>query len=82
MRTAQIKQQLHDYIDSAENKKLKAIYTLLENDIAEDYQLSQEQKDELDRRYADHINGIGRTYTWEETVAMAHQALAERKANK
>ena len=82
MRTTQIKQQLHDYIDAAGDKKLKAIYTLLENDIAEDYQLSEEQKDELDRRYSDHINGIGRTYTWEETVAMAHQALEERKANK
>ena len=40
MRTTQIRQQPHDYIDSAEDKKLKAIYTLLEDDLSDDYQLS------------------------------------------
>jgi len=79
MRTTQIRQQLHDYIDAAEDKKLKAIYTLLENEISDDYSLSAEQKEELDRRYADHQNGIGKTYTWDETVSIAKQALAERK---
>jgi len=82
MRTTQIKQQLHDYIDSAENKKLKAIYTLLEDDISEGYQLTEDQKQELDRRYDDYMNGIGKTYTWDETVAMARQALANRKNKK
>jgi hypothetical protein len=75
MRTAQIRQQLHDYIDLAEDKKLKAIFTLIENDITDDYQLSISQKEELDKRLSDHENGIGRTFTWEETVAMAEQGL-------
>ena len=79
MRTTQIRQQLHDYIDNAEDKKLKAIYTLLEDNIMDDYQLSKEQKEELDRRYSDHQNGIGRTFTWEETVAIAEKALADRQ---
>jgi hypothetical protein len=35
MRTTQIRQQLHDYIDSAEDKKLRALYTLLEGEIME-----------------------------------------------
>jgi putative addiction module component (TIGR02574 family) len=82
MRTTQIKQQLHDYIDSAEDKKLKAIYTLLEDDISEGYQFSEDQKKELDRRYDDYMNGVGKTYTWDETVAMARQALADRKGEK
>jgi hypothetical protein len=42
MRTTQIKQQLHDYIDSAEDKKLKAIYTLLEDDITDQFTLTAE----------------------------------------
>ena len=79
MRTAQIRQQLHEYIETAEDKKLKAIYTLVENDIADEFELTAEQKKELDRRYDDYMKGIGETYTWEETVAMAEQALAERK---
>jgi len=82
MRTAQIRQQLHEYIETAEDKKLKAIYTLVENDIADEFELTAEQKKELDRRYDDYMNGVGETYTWEETVAMAEQALAERKNNK
>ena len=82
MRTTQIKQQLHDYIDSAEDKKLKAIYALLEDDISESYQLTEDQKQELDRRYDDYMSGIGKTYTWDETVAMARQALADRKNKK
>jgi len=79
MRTTQIKQQLHDYIDSAENKKLKAIYTLLEDDITEGYQFSEDQKKELDRRYNDYQNGIGKTYSREEVVAITDKALADRK---
>ena len=82
MSTAQIRQRLHEIIDTAEDKKLKAIYTLLEDDYQEEYELSAEQKRELDRRLHDHENGIGRTYTWEETVAMAEQALADRKSQK
>ena len=82
MSTAQIRQRLHDYIDIAEDKKLKAIYTLLQDDIDDGYQLTEEQKAELDRRMHDYQNGIGRTYTWDETVAMAKQALKDRRNSK
>ena len=79
MRTAQIRQQLHDYINIAEDKKLKAIFTMLENEISDEHQLSPAQKQELDKIYSDHQNGIGRTYTWDETLAIAEQALIDRK---
>ncbi len=79
MRTTQIKQQLHDYIDSAEDKKLKAIYTLVEDDLTDEFALTAEQKKELDRRYDNYQNGIGKTYTWEEAVAITDKALADMK---
>jgi len=79
MRTTQIRQQLHDYIDSAEDKKLKAIYTLIEKDISNDFAFSDEQKEELDRRYSDHKNGIGRSYDRHEIDSIIGQALADRK---
>ena len=79
MRTAQIRQQLHDYIDSAEEKKLKAIYTLVENDITDEFTLTAAQKKELDRRYNDYMNGVGETDSWEETVAVANEVLKDRK---
>ena len=41
--------------------------------------LSEQQKNELDRRLNSYQNGIGKNYTWDETVAMSKRALAERK---
>lgn len=82
MSTAQIRQRLHEIIDMAEDKKLKAIYTLLEDDEDDQYKLSVEQKEELDRRLADHQNNIGKTYSWAETMAMAEKAVADRKTKK
>ena len=79
MTTIQIRQQLHNYIDNAEGKKLKAIYTLLENDIDEEYKFSKEQKAELDRRFNDYQNGVGKTYTWDEIVAITDNILANSK---
>lgn len=80
MSTAEIRQRLHEIIETTEDKKLKAIYTLLEGGASdEDYGFSQAQKKELDRRLSDYQNGIGKTYTWDETVAITDQALADRK---
>jgi hypothetical protein len=79
MTTTQIKQKLHSYIDNAEDKKLKAIYTLLKDDIGEDYKFTKEQEAELDKRFNDYQNGIGKTYTWDETVVITDKALADRK---
>ncbi|MDN3580224.1 addiction module protein [Mucilaginibacter flavus] len=77
MRTSQIRKQLHDYIETAEGNKLKAIYTLLQDEISDGYELTKVQRDELDRRYHDHQNGVGQSYTWEETLAMAKQAVVK-----
>ena len=75
MRTSQIKQQLHDYIETADNKKLKAIYTLLEDEITYTGKMSEEQLKELDRRMDEYENGIGRDYSFDETIAMARAAV-------
>ncbi|WDF78705.1 addiction module protein [Mucilaginibacter sp. KACC 22773] len=77
MRTSQIRKQLHEYIETAEDDKLKAIYTLLQNEISDSYELTKDQRDELDRRYHDHQNGVGQSFTWDETLAMAKQALVK-----
>lgn len=56
---AHIKEKLHHYIDNAEERKLQAIYIMLEDEIelAEDY--TAEFKAELDQRLASyHVNGI------------------------
>jgi len=78
MTTTQIKQLLHNYIDTAEDKKLKAIYTLLQDDIDEEYKFSKEQKTELDRRLNDYQNDIGKTFSWDEIIATTDQALINK----
>ncbi len=35
MDTATIRQQLHNYLEVADDKKIKAIYTIIENDVRE-----------------------------------------------
>ncbi len=55
MNTTGIRQKLHHFIDTIEDKKAEAIYTLFEeniNDVAEDY--TDEFKAELDRQYAEY----------------------------
>ncbi len=58
MDTATIRQQLHSYLEAADDKKIKAIYTIIEKDIQEtEFEYSDEFKNELDKRYAEYKNG-------------------------
>ena len=58
MNTSSIRKQLHNYLEVADDKKIKAIYRMMENEVKEsalDY--TDELKEELDRRSADYKNG-------------------------
>ena len=58
MRTSTIRQKLHQFIETAEEKKVKAIYALFEDEIAQDeLEYTDEFKAELDRRFAYYKNG-------------------------
>lgn len=80
MTTNTIRKKLTNYIQEADPKKLKAIYTLVEQDVAqqEDEELDDELLAELDKRSAEMIAGTVKTYTWEE---IKNDAL-ERIKNK
>ena len=61
MKTATIRKRLHQFIETAEEKKVKAIYTLFEDDIAQDeLEYTTEFKAELDSRY-DQYKKDGKT---------------------
>lgn len=49
MAAIQIRETLHEYIDTADDKKLEAIYTILKDDFSPEYNYS---KDELAAIYA------------------------------
>ena len=58
MNAASIKQQLHGYLEVADDKKLKAIYTMVEAEIKEaTIEYTPALKAELDRRVSYYLNG-------------------------
>ncbi len=61
MNTTSVRQKLHQFIDSIEDKKAEAIYTLFEEDIDTD---AQRKKLVLAEREK-YLRGEGKSYRWE-----------------
>ncbi len=68
MTVAAIREKLKTYVDDVDDKKVKALYTLLEDEIEEHpaYTLTKEQLMILDEEHALHISGKTKSYNWEE----------------
>ncbi len=64
MATLSIRQKLMSYLATADDNKVKAIYTLLEADITEPrFVLSNEQLSILDREHEMHLAGQTKSYS-------------------
>ncbi|MDQ6902192.1 MAG: hypothetical protein M3139_04155 [Bacteroidota bacterium] len=58
MNTANIRKQLHDYLDVANDKKINAIYIMVEDEIKETrIEYTPELKAELDSRVNYYLKG-------------------------
>ncbi len=58
MNTATIKEQLHKYLEVADDKKLHAIYTMVEGEIHDSsIEYTKALKTELDRRVEYYLKG-------------------------
>jgi len=68
MSATTIRNKLYDYIRVADDKKLSAIYNLLENEIEQTHNWWKDKKftDELDRRYNEMENGSDKGVTINE----------------
>ncbi|MFM7431588.1 MAG: hypothetical protein KA713_17345 [Chryseotalea sp. WA131a] len=82
MKTVEIREKLHHYIETAQDKKVKAIYAMVEDEIQEtyDYWNDDEFLTELRRRQESYISGEAKTYTLQETMSDIKQAI--KKVNK
>jgi len=71
MTTAVIRHKLYDYIRVAEDKKVKAIYTMLAGEIEEDYDYWNDKNfvAELEKRSADLKSSTTEGVSWEEAKA-------------
>ncbi|HRH49148.1 MAG TPA: hypothetical protein PLP23_10370 [Panacibacter sp.] len=81
MKNEELKQRLHHYIETAKEKKIKAIYMMVEEDIDEQYDFWKDENftAELQRRENEYLKGTAKTYTLEESVNRAKQAVKKVK---
>ncbi len=82
MKTEQIKQRLHRYIETADEKKLKAIYTIVEEEIEETSDLWKDEEfvAELEHREKKYLNGNSKTHSIQESVGRAREAVKKVKS--
>lgn len=76
MNTTAIRQKLHSYLEVADDKKVRAIYAIMETEIKEsavDY--TDDFKAELDRRYADYKSGKAKMITEQESKKRIQKIL-------
>lgn len=77
MTSEAIRQQLHQYIDTSDDKKVEALYTLLQSDIAPRYDIPEDELNLLHERAEKYLKGDTKTYTVEES----HNMIRQQKKN-
>lgn len=75
MTTNQIRERLQEYIRFADDKKVEAIYTMVENEINEELDLWNDRAflSELDKRLSDFENNKVESSSWESVKAKSAQ---------
>jgi hypothetical protein len=78
MSTDVIRERLHEYIRFADDRKIKAIYTMVEDEIAEELNLWEDKEflNELKSRLDDIEANFDEGLSWEE---VKQQARSESK---
>lgn len=84
MKTITIRQKLHHYIEIAEEKKLKAIFTMVENEIEEPYDQWNNLSfvTEMKERAKETEEGKAKMYSWDEVQEKAKQSLQKARNKK
>jgi hypothetical protein len=80
MKTLDIRQKLHHYIEPAQDKKVKGIYTMVEEEIQEpyDYWNDKEFLSELRRRQEAYKSGQTKTHTLQEALKKIRASLDKK----
>lgn len=67
MRTAEIREKLQTYIQFADEKKVKAFYTIVEKEIEEEYKWTEDKEfiKELNKRSEEFRSGAAKGSEWE-----------------
>ena len=79
MTATAIRQRLHNYLEIANEKKIKAIYTMIEDDVEDtlvDY--TSDLKTELDKRLTDYQGGKMKMITAKDSKARVAKLLSKK----
>ena len=83
MDTVTIRQQLHNYLEVADDKKINALYTIIEKDIQEsEFEYPDELKNELDKRYSEYKNDSTEMVTASESKKRIEKILKAGRKKK
>lgn len=80
MESVELRQKLHHYIENAEEKKLQAIFTMVEDEINEYYNHWDDEDfiNQLHEREQSYLNGASITYTASESASRAMEAIKQQ----
>ena len=76
MRVATLRKKVHQYLDDADEKVLEVVYQMMKRYSAESIEsnLTDEQKEELERRTELYLQGKIKTVPWEDVKKRARKA--------
>jgi putative addiction module component (TIGR02574 family) len=67
------------YLSEKEKKAVLSVVKTFVEDEKEETELSEEHLNELDKRWEDYKNGVGKNYSWEDTK---NRLIKKNKASK
>jgi hypothetical protein len=73
MSAVQIRETLHEYIETADDKKLEAIYTILKDSISPDFDYSKDELTAIYARRNEYYNSEAETIVAEDFVNYVRQ---------
>ena len=68
MTVSTLRKKLHEYIDTADERHLEAIFVLVEKEIETAYSYDKETIDMLHKRRENHLNDTSVSYSLEESL--------------
>jgi hypothetical protein len=80
MKSVELREKLHHYIENAEEKKLQAIFAMVQDEIKEYYNHWDDEEfiTELHQREQAYLNGTSKTYTPGESASRAREAVKQQ----
>jgi len=65
-----LRDKLHQFIDSVEERKIQALYIMFEEEIEiksiDEFSLTAKEIEDLDKQRENYLLGKSKTYSWEE----------------